>query len=381
MSTLCGQRLTRNSGVEVGGSTSCVARARTRSSVEPIEAVEDAKTLEEAERARGTYRERSGQTFGEYLDDWFARKEPRLARSTFVTYRGYEDRELIPRLGEREIQSLAPGDFDTLAAELEKAGKAAATIRQVVAIARSALSDAVRLGIVSTNAATNVPMPLTEPTAGQEIPVEHLEEIREALVALAPNDGLRAGEKDTIRALVFDVALATGMRFSELAGLRWRSVDFEARSIEVVEAIVLGESKKPKSGRGRVVPMFATAQTALRAIASRALERGIYAPDELVLTSPRGRTLNPSSWSGRVWRPALEEAGLDKAGIYKNGYRFHDLRHSTVSRLIAQGGDIAVAQAVAGHSSAATTLRIYSHLTAKRLENVADQFDPGLIRA
>ena len=139
---------------------------------------------------------------------------------------------------------------------------------------------------------------------------------------------------------------------------------------------MLGESKKPKSGRGRVVPMFATAQAALRSIASRALEREIYAPDELALTSPRGRTLNPSSWNYRVWRPALKEAGLE--GL---GYRFHDLRHSTVSRLIAQGADIAVAQAVAGHSNAATTLRIYSHLTAKRLETVADKYDPGLTRS
>ena len=85
--------------------------------------------------------------------------------------------------------------------------------------------------------------------------------------------------------------------------------------------------------------------------------------------------MNPSSWNYRVWRPALEKAKLDD-----RGYRFHDLRHSTVSRLIAQGADITVAQAVAGHSSAATTLRIYSHLTAKRLETVADKYDPGLVR-
>jgi len=63
---------------------------------------------------------------------------------------------------------------------------------------------------------------------------------------------------------------------------------------------------------------------------------------------------------------------------FANGYF---LKGFPVSRLIAQGGDIAVAQAVAGHSSAATTLRIYSHLTAKRLETVADKYDPGLTRS
>ena len=175
--------------------------------------------------------------------------------------------------------------------------------------------------------------------------------------------------------LVFDLALATGMRFSELAGLRWCRVDFEARAIDVAEGIVLGESKNPKSGRARTLPMFPTAKTALRALAARALDRGLYAPDELVLASPRGLPLNPSTWNGRVWRPALKKAELDKLP-----YRFHDLRHSAVSRLIAQGADITVAQAVGGHSSAATTLRIYTHLTAKRLEGVAEEFDPGIVR-
>ena len=87
-------------------------------------------------------------------------------------------------------------------------------------------------------------------------------------------------------------------------------------------------------------------------------------PEAIPLTRPTG--------GARVWQPALLEAGIDGSG-----YRWHDIRHSTVSRLIAQGADIALVQAVAGHASAATTLKIYAHLTAKRLENAALEFDPG----
>ena len=354
---------------EAAGTNEKNARKLLRSRVE---AVDNAKALERLERRRGTYREPTEQTFGGYLDDWLKRKKARLAPSTHRTYTGYAERELKPRLGRRPIVSLTPHDFDRLAGELEQANRAARTVRQIVAVARSALSDAVRLGIVTTNPASRVDMPLPEPTAGKEIPAGDLAKIRAALAELAPPDPLRPGERDMLGPLAFDIALGLGVRWSELAGLRWRAVDFESRRVVIEEAIVLGQSKRPKSGRSRAVPMFDTAHTALGSLASRALDRGRYGPAEYVLAGPRGNPPDPTNWRARVWQPALLEAGIDGSG-----YRWHDIRHSTVSRLIAQGADIALVQAVAGHASAATTLKIYAHLTAKRLENAALEFDPG----
>jgi len=78
--------------------------------------------------------------------------------------------------------------------------------------------DAVRLLVLVSNPASRVDMPAPEPSAGKEIPVEHVAAIREALVELAPENPLRPGERDLLAALAFDVALATGLRWSELAG-------------------------------------------------------------------------------------------------------------------------------------------------------------------
>ena len=122
--------------------------------------------------------------------------------------------------------------------------------------------------------------------------------------------------------------------------------------------------------------MFDTARVALEELASRAFSRGRFGDEEFVVSTNKGTPLHPSNWNRRVWRPAIKKAELDD-----RGYRWHDLRHSTVSRLIAQGADISYVQAVAGHSSAATTLRIYSHLTKERVENGADQYDPGRVLA
>ena len=77
------------------------------------------------------------------------------------------------------------------------------------------------------------------------------------------------------------------------------------------------------------MPLFPSVDAALRELAARAVDRGRYAPEELVFASMRGTPLQPSNFRQRVWLPALALAGLDDAG-----YRFHDLRHTCVSRLV-----------------------------------------------
>ena len=239
------------------------------------------------------------------------------------------------------------------------------------------LSDAVRLGLIPLNPATRADLPAPPRSAGRDIPSEHLAAIRKALVEnpkTAPPDPLQPGERDLLWPLFFDAALGTGMRLSELLALRWSACDFEGRAIRVERAIVLGEEKAPKSGHVRTVPMFESVATALRALAARALDRGRYAPGELVFATARGTPYNPNNIGNRVWREALKRAKLKSLG-----YRLHDLRHTAVSRLVAEGADIAIVQAVAGHASAATTLRIYTHLRDKRLRDAALAFDPGSI--
>src|SRR5207249_1662822 len=103
--------------------------------------------------------------------------------------------------------------------------------------------------------------------------------------------------------------------------------------IRVERAYSREKLKRPKSESGvRAVPLFPSVDAALRELAARAVERGRYAPDELVFGSMRGTPLQPSNFRRRVWAPALDLAALADAG-----YRFHDLRHTCVSRLVAAG--------------------------------------------
>ena len=310
----------------------------------------------------------------QYGRRWLERRRSRLAPSTVRGYTTYLEGHVYPALGTRVLTSLRPVDFDELAADLEQGGMPAGSVRNCLVPVRSMLSDAVRLGLLLSNPAGRVDLPPAPESAGRELPPADAAKVREALVELAPPDPVRTEQRDMLAPLAFDVAIGTGLRWSELAGLRWQVVDFDSRAIRVEEAVVLGQSKRPKSGHVRTVPMFATVPIALRELAARSLERGRYAPAEPVFANERGGTLDHSNWHHRVWAPALEKAGL--AGRY----RWHDLRHTAVSRLIEQGADIAVVQAIAGHASAATTLKIYAHLRDDRIRKAATDFDPGHVR-
>jgi integrase len=169
------------------------------------------------------------------------------------------------------------------------------------------------------------------------------------------------------------VALGTGLRLGELRALRWSDVDRERRVIRVERAYSRRELKRPKTDAGiRSVPLFASVDQALRHLAPRAVERGRYAPDELIFATIDGKPLHESNFNRRVWHPALERAGLGDTG-----YRFHDLRHTCVSRLVASGADVMLVQAVAGHSNPLITLKRYSHLLDARVSEAAERFDPA----
>jgi integrase len=342
---------------------------------------ERALTARKREVDTGTWREPSSETLTSYAERWLAHRDParvggggrtRLSPSTFEGYRLNLRRHVLPRLGDRTLSSLRTEDVDRLIAELEADGKAAGTVRNVIVPLRKLLGDAVRQGLLLANPAARADLPPTQDFAGKEIPAEHTEAMRQALVELAPLDPLRR-EPDLFFVCLFDVALGTGLRLGELRALRWRDVDRDRKLIRVERAYSRQEVRRPKSDSGvRAVPLFPSVDAALRELAARAVERGRYAPDELVFGSMRGTPLQPSNFRQRVWEKALQRAGLED-----ERYRFHDLRHTCVSRLVAAGADVKLVQAVAGHANPLITLKRYSHLLDARVTEAAERFDPA----
>jgi integrase len=161
------------------------------------------------------------------------------------------------------------------------------------------------------------------------------------------------------------IAAYAGLRRGELVALRWRDVDFVGRKIIVRRAVSAEvEVRSTKSRRAREVPLPDQAAGALDRLSRRA---DFTAPDDYVFVNRLGRRLDASALRRRYER-ARDAVGLEPL-------RFHDLRHTYGSLLVAGGIDLASVKAAMGHSRIATTER---YLHARPASELAERFTRAL---
>jgi integrase len=168
-----------------------------------------------------------------------------------------------------------------------------------------------------------------------------------------------------------------GLRQGEILGLRWSDVDVETSTLRVAQALqrVNGrlEFVEPKSRRSRrTIPMPPTVARALRAHRSRQLEERIavgprWRESDLVFTTSIGTPLDSRNVTRR-FQAALERASLPRL-------RFHDLRHTAASLMLAQGVPARVVMETLGHSQISLTMNTYSHVVPALQREAADRMD------
>jgi integrase len=337
------------------------------------------------------WRQASHETLHEYATTWLQRRDPsrsadrrdgrhtrtRLAPSTHREYRRALELHILPHLGQLALADLTPAHIDQLIGTLEQQQRAAGTIRNTITPLRKLLGDAHRQGLIASNPAAQADLPPTQEFIGQEIPLEHTQAIRNALVERAHLDLLRPGYRDLLWVCYFDLALGSGLRQGELRALQWQHIDWQKRLLRVEQAYSRQQLRRPKTTAGiRSVPIFPSALEALEQLRQRADRYRIYAPEQLLFQTLTGKPLHASNFNRRHWQPALRTAHL----VTEDGkplYRFHDLRHTCISRLVAAGADIKLIQQIAGHANPMITLKRYSHLLDRRLSDAAQRYDPA----
>jgi integrase len=147
---------------------------------------------------------------------------------------------------------------------------------------------------------------------------------------------------------LFLTAAFTGLRMGELLAVRWRDVDFPGNVVRVRASSYLGQLTTSKSGKVRAVPMAPAVAAALAPLSRREHRTG---DDDLVFAGVTGGFLDGSALRRR-YKAALAAAGL-------RPLRFHDLRHTFGTRMIAKA-DIRRVQEWMGHADVQTTMR-YLH--------------------
>jgi len=180
---------------------------------------------------------------------------------------------------------------------------------------------------------------------------------------------------------LFYLALFTGMRRSELLGLRWSDVDLLLCQISVTRAMHRLRNgdivfRPPKTAKGRrIVSLSPSAALVLRehweTQETIRLMQGLHLEDnDLVFSKEDGSPLVPNAITS-AWLRLAKRAGLE-------GIRLHDARHTHASLMLKQGVHPKIVQERLGHSTIAITLDTYSHVTPGLQEAAALRFDEVL---
>ena len=293
---------------------------------------------------------RTGVTFADACDEYLRYVEMDLDRkpSTVVDYRSIIRAHLLLEFGAMRIEDVTAERIEAWKATLAVGNR---TKAKILTVLNGVLKRARRVHKLGYNPMTDVEKPRFRATT--TIEVFSPEEVW-ALV--------RAAESEQDGA-IFLTAAFTGLRRGEIVALRWRDVDFAASRLRVCGSYAGGALTTPKSGRVRSIPMAPDVAAALARLADRERWTG---HDDLVFPGATGTYLDASALCRR-YKAALRRAAL-------RPLRFHDLRHTFGTRMIAKA-DIRRVQEWMGHADVSTTMR-YLHYVERpdEVALVADAF-------
>lgn len=304
------------------------------------------------------------QTVEQYLATWLESIKPTMSDAAWLRHEQFCRLQIVPSIGAVKLVALSAQHVQGLYASLLASGLSSTTVHHAHATLHKAVKAAVRLGLVPHNVTEMVEVPRMQ---HHEMRVLSPEQARQFVVAC---DGERLAA-----ALV--LALTTGMRQGEVLALHWKDVQLagpRGHSLSVRWNLRYRGGvftfKEPKTRRSRrrialaseTVEMLCAHRTRQKAERLRAGE--VWQENDLVFCTEAG---TPRSANGGV-RSTFERV-LRRAAL--PAIRFHDLRHTCASLLLAENVNPKVVSELLGHATVAITLDIYSHVMPDMQEDVA----------
>jgi integrase len=300
------------------------------------------------------------------------RLELRGARRSYRENCEYMQRvHISPFMGERKITDIGCSDVEQLARVLLNKKLAAKSVRNIMGFLHAVFEHGIDRGWTRENPVRRAEKPGRRRAGAnpglQFLSVVELEAVIRAIPdevvtpAPAPTRRGRAGPAPPPSADVFGpvlrvvilTAAMTGLRQSELLGLRWRDIDWSSQRIRVRNTFVRGEHSgegKSELSTRRSVPLAGRLAGELDVWSKRAAFNN---EDDLVFAHPRKGTPLDGSKVSKRFKAACVDAGVRPV-------RFHDLRHTFATRLAASGTPIRTIQEFLGHADGKTT-QIYAH--------------------
>ena len=317
-----------------------------------------------------TAENKDAQLFADFLISWLEIVRPNIAIQTYSSY-SYMAKSIVSpyfrkkRILLRDIHAKDIQEFYTLRMS---EGVTANTVIHYHAIIRKSLKYAMKMGMIPNNPADSVERPKKQPFVGSFYEVEELNRLLPLI-------------KDPHMRLAVSLSAFYGLRRSEVIGLGWDAINFEKKTITICrtahEYVLDGklyrsiENKTKNKASLRTLPLVSDFERILlqrkaEQEEQRKLCGNCYKTEHLgfVMVNELGELMKPNYLS-HGFTYLLKKHKLRQI-------RFHDLRHTCASLLIAEGVPIKDIQEWLGHSTYSTTADIYAHLQYKSKISVAN---------
>ena len=296
----------------------------------------------------------------EYLPEWLETHKMNISETTYLGYRTMINARMIPffrKYGDLKVKDITGDEFNEYYFYLRTTGVKGKTAQRHHCMLHLAFKSAVKRRIIQCNPVEQADRPKAEPYIGEYYNATELKK----LLDLAKGD-----------AIYIPILLAAyyGLRRSEVLGVKWSSIDFENKTLRINHKIVQNQNgikgldvMKTKSSY-RTLPLIPQVEEALleekeRQENMKKVLRRSYSKKyaEYVCVDSLGCLLRPD-YVTEHFRVFLRQNGL-------KSIRFHDLRHSCASLLLANGVPMKMIQDWMGHSDMGTTANIYSHIDSE----------------
>jgi integrase len=304
-------------------------------------------------------------TVGQWLALWLNSTRVEVSPKTHERYAEIVRCYLVPAVGGIQLQRLTTVDIQKGYNAFDR-NPSPRTRRHIHRILKSALARAVEQQALVRNPAALARLPKVEREPITALTVEQSKTLLEAI-------------RHTTTYWPTLIAVATGMRRGEILALRWKNVDLDQGLVRVVASLeqtksgLRFKSTKTEKARAVTLPRFAVEELRRwkREQAERLLRLGIRQSGmALVCCREDGAPKQPESLTHEFTYLVGRIRAQDFPRI-----RFHDLRHSHATQLLASGVHPKIVQERLGHSTITTTMDLYSHVSETMQSDATARLD------
>ncbi|EPY2273180.1 tyrosine-type recombinase/integrase [Clostridium sporogenes] len=310
---------------------------------------EDALIEEKSKIINGNFIIPEKITFEQYLKQWLEQHKNNLSVTTYTRYKYIIDKQISPDIGEIELQKLTPLHLENFYYSMLKTLNPKTVLQY-----HRVIHKAYKLQIINKNISNLVELPKIKKYKAKSLTIKEVKQFLEV-------------SKDTRVEIPINLAIVLGLRAAEILGLSWDNVNFCENTIvicktlvkdKINKTLVFKEPKSETSIRTLTVPEQLMNLLKEHKKKQKQLQLKSYGAFKnefnLVFTKLNGNPMASDSLSS-TFRDFINRNNLPNI-------RFHDLRHTNATLMLASGTSMKVASTRLGHSTIGITMDLYTHV-------------------